>query len=118
MKKYIFGGHVAEYMESMEEEEPEKFKEHFKNYLDNDVEADADDIEEMYSKVPHFHSLSCTQGVFRLWCPATWSNKHRLYAQLLRSLSCIAPALQHTGGCLSPFLSAAMAIASSAACRG
>lgn len=51
MKKYIFGGHVAEYMESMEEEEPEKFKAHFANYLSNDVEADADEIEEMYGKV-------------------------------------------------------------------
>ena len=51
MKKYIFGGHVAEYMEGMEEEEPEKFRAHFKNYLDNEVEADADDIEEMYTKV-------------------------------------------------------------------
>ena len=51
MKKYIFGGHVAEYMEGMEEEEPEKFREHFKAYLDNEVEADADEIEEMYTKV-------------------------------------------------------------------
>ena len=51
MKKYIFGGHVAEYMESMEEEEPEKFRDHFKAYLDNEVEADADEIEELYTKV-------------------------------------------------------------------
>jgi large subunit ribosomal protein L5e len=51
MKKYIFGGHVAEYMEGMEEEEPEKFRTHFKKYLDNEVAADADDIEEMYTKV-------------------------------------------------------------------
>lgn len=40
----------AEYMEEMEEEEPEKFKAHFKNYLDNEIEADADAIEEMYTK--------------------------------------------------------------------
>ena len=51
MRKYIFGGHVAEYMAEMEEEEPEKFRAHFKNYLDNEVEADEDEIEEMYKKV-------------------------------------------------------------------
>lgn len=58
MKKYIFGGHVAEYMEGMEEEEPEKFRDHFKNYLDNEVEADADEIEELYSKVRSRHGTS------------------------------------------------------------
>lgn len=51
MRKYIFGGHVAEYMAEMEEEEPEKFRAHFKNYLDNEVEADEDEIEELYKKV-------------------------------------------------------------------
>jgi hypothetical protein len=51
MRKYIFGGHVAEYMEGMEEEEPEKFRSHFALYLGNEVEADADEIEEMYGKV-------------------------------------------------------------------
>lgn len=25
LKKYIYGGHVAEYMEEMEEEDPEKY---------------------------------------------------------------------------------------------
>jgi len=51
MRKYIYGGHVAEYMEAMEEEEPEKYKMHFKSYLDNDIEADADAIEELYAAV-------------------------------------------------------------------
>eukprot|EP00892_Ulva_mutabilis_P006394 jgi/Ulvmu1/4126/UM019_0105.1 len=51
MRKYIFGGHVAEYMMEMEEEEPEKFQAHFKNYIDNEVEADEEAIEELYAGV-------------------------------------------------------------------
>jgi hypothetical protein len=57
MRKYIYGGHVAEYMEAMEEEEPEKYKTHFKTYLANDIEADADALEEMYAAVRTFELL-------------------------------------------------------------
>lgn len=46
LKKYIFNGHVAEYMEEMEEEDPEKYNTHFKAYLDADL--DADGMEEKY----------------------------------------------------------------------
>lgn len=35
-KGYIFGSHVAEYMGTMEEEEPEKYQSHFKNYIDGE----------------------------------------------------------------------------------
>ena len=42
---------MAEYMAEMEEEEPEKFRAHFAQYLENEVEADEDEIEEMYKKV-------------------------------------------------------------------
>lgn len=51
MRKYIFGGHVADYMAEMEEEEPEKFQAHFKNYIDNDIEADEEVLEELYAGV-------------------------------------------------------------------
>lgn len=49
LKKYIFGGHVAEYMEEMEEEDPEKYNRHFAKYIDEDLGAD--DLEELYTKV-------------------------------------------------------------------
>jgi hypothetical protein len=61
MRKYIYGGHVAEYMAEMEEEEPEKFRSHFKNYLDNEVEADEDEIEEMYKKVRNVDHITRVQ---------------------------------------------------------
>ncbi|KAH7685098.1 Ribosomal protein L5 eukaryotic/L18 archaeal protein [Dioscorea alata] len=48
-RKYIFGGHVASYMRSLMEDEPEKYQSHFSCYLKKELEAD--DIEEMYKKV-------------------------------------------------------------------
>jgi len=47
LKKYIFGGHVAEYMESLEEEDDERFKKQFATYLADGVGSE--DIEEIYS---------------------------------------------------------------------
>lgn len=46
LKKYIFGGHVAEYMESLEEEDDERFKKQFSTYLADDIGSA--DIEEIY----------------------------------------------------------------------
>ncbi|KAJ9104762.1 hypothetical protein QFC19_003903 [Naganishia cerealis] len=47
LEKYIHGGHVAEYMESLEEEDEERFKKQFASYLEDGVGSD--DIEEIYS---------------------------------------------------------------------
>jgi len=47
LKKYIFGGHVAEYMESLEEEDDERFKRQFSTYLADGVGSG--DIEEIYT---------------------------------------------------------------------
>jgi len=49
LKKYIFGGHVAEYMEEMEEEDPEKYNSHFAKYIEEDL--DADSLEDKYKEV-------------------------------------------------------------------
>ncbi|KAF6762271.1 hypothetical protein DFP72DRAFT_878408 [Ephemerocybe angulata] len=46
LKKYIYGGHVAEYMESLEEEDDERFKKQFSSYLADGVGSE--DIEEIY----------------------------------------------------------------------
>ena len=47
LQKYIVGGHVAEYMESLEEEDDERFKKQFASYLDADISSA--DIEELYT---------------------------------------------------------------------
>ncbi len=48
-KERIFGGHVGEYMEYLDEEDNQKYKEHFRLYIENEVEADG--LEEMYEGV-------------------------------------------------------------------
>ncbi|KAF8341541.1 uncharacterized protein EI90DRAFT_2965930 [Cantharellus anzutake] len=47
LKKYIYGGHVAEYMESLEEEDDERFKRQFASYLADGIGSE--DIEELYT---------------------------------------------------------------------
>lgn len=49
LKKYIYGGHVSEYMEEMEEEDPEKYNRHFAKYIEEDL--DADSLEDKYKEV-------------------------------------------------------------------
>ncbi|CAJ1966190.1 unnamed protein product [Cylindrotheca closterium] len=48
-RERIFGGHVGEYMEYLEEEDNQKYQEHFAAYIANDVEADG--LEELYESV-------------------------------------------------------------------
>jgi large subunit ribosomal protein L5e len=48
-KERIFGGHVGEYMEYLEEEDNAKYQEHFASYIANDIEADG--LEELYEGV-------------------------------------------------------------------
>jgi len=48
-RERIFGGHVGEYMEYLEEEDNTKFQEQFASYIENDVEMDG--LEELYESV-------------------------------------------------------------------
>ena len=48
-RERIFGGHVGEYMEYLEEEDNQKYQECFASYIANDV--DADGLEELYEGV-------------------------------------------------------------------
>lgn len=48
LRSYIFGGHVTDYMETMEDEDAEKFNRHFSRYLKAGITADT--LEDMYSK--------------------------------------------------------------------
>merc|ERR1712113_1055136 len=47
-KSRIFGEHVKEYMEMMQEEDPTKYEAHFAKFIENDI--DADKVEEMYEE--------------------------------------------------------------------
>ena len=48
LRKYIFGGHVAEYMETLADDDEERYKSQFQGYIDDDLEAEG--LEEMYQE--------------------------------------------------------------------
>lgn len=48
LRKYIFGGHVAEYMELLADDDEERYKTLFAGYINDDIEADG--LEEIYSE--------------------------------------------------------------------
>lgn len=48
LRKYIFGGHVAEYMETLADDDEERYQSQFKKYIEDDIEADG--LEELYSE--------------------------------------------------------------------
>ncbi|KAL1999647.1 hypothetical protein VTN02DRAFT_4215 [Thermoascus thermophilus] len=48
LRKYIFGGHVAEYMETLADDDEERFHGQFQKYIDDEI--DAGDLEEIYAE--------------------------------------------------------------------
>ncbi|RWW71419.1 hypothetical protein BHE74_00020841 [Ensete ventricosum] len=48
-RNYIFGGHVASYMRTLMEDEPDKYQTHFSEYIKRNIGPD--DMEELYKKV-------------------------------------------------------------------
>ncbi|KAK3715970.1 60S ribosomal protein L5 [Vermiconidia calcicola] len=47
LRKYIFAGHVAEYMETLADDDEERYKSQFQGYIDEEIEADG--LEELYA---------------------------------------------------------------------
>ncbi|CAK4032013.1 60S ribosomal L5 [Lecanosticta acicola] len=48
LRKYIFGGHVAEYMETLADDDEERYKSQFSGYIEDEIEADG--LEELYGE--------------------------------------------------------------------
>ncbi|RMD44554.1 hypothetical protein DV735_g579, partial [Chaetothyriales sp. CBS 134920] len=48
LRKYIFGGHVAEYMETLQDDDEERYKQQFARYIEDEIEADG--LEEIYAE--------------------------------------------------------------------
>ncbi|CAN6653792.1 large ribosomal subunit protein uL18 [Trichomonascus vanleenenianus] len=48
LRNYIVGGHVSEYMEELADDDEERYKQLFKGYLDDDLDAEA--LEDMYTE--------------------------------------------------------------------
>ncbi|KFY83677.1 hypothetical protein V500_10007 [Pseudogymnoascus sp. VKM F-4518 (FW-2643)] len=49
LRKYIFAGHVAEYMETLADDDEERYKSQFQGYIDDEIEADG--LEELYQDI-------------------------------------------------------------------
>ena len=48
LRNYIYGGHVAEYMETLADDDEERYKSQFQKYIDDDIEADG--VEDLYTE--------------------------------------------------------------------
>lgn len=48
LRKYIFGGHISEYMETLADDDEERYKSQFQGYIDDEIEADG--LEELYQE--------------------------------------------------------------------
>ena len=90
LRKYIFGGHVADYMRVLEEEDEEKYKSHFAKYIEKGITAD---------KVGAW-SVACTQLLrwratgWYLWPVYSSVWTHRLFT--MSPVSAPLPSPTHT----------------------
>ncbi|KAL6854101.1 hypothetical protein J3F83DRAFT_755370 [Trichoderma novae-zelandiae] len=48
LRKYIYGGHVAEYMETLADDDEERYSSQFAKYIEDDIEADG--LEDLYTE--------------------------------------------------------------------
>ncbi|EQL01602.1 hypothetical protein G6O67_003634 [Ophiocordyceps sinensis] len=48
LRKYIYGGHVAEYMETLADDDEERYQGQFKKYIEDDLEAES--LEDLYTE--------------------------------------------------------------------
>ncbi|GME77851.1 unnamed protein product [[Candida] boidinii] len=48
LRKYIYGGHVAEYMEELIDDDEEKYRTLFQNYIADEI--DAEGVEDIYTE--------------------------------------------------------------------
>ncbi|OAQ75431.1 60S ribosomal protein L5 [Purpureocillium lilacinum] len=48
LRKYIYGGHVAEYMETLADDDEERYQSQFQKYIDDDMEAEG--LEDLYTE--------------------------------------------------------------------
>lgn len=48
LRNYIFGGHVSEYMETLADEDEERYRSQFAKYIEEEI--DAGDLEELYQE--------------------------------------------------------------------
>lgn len=79
LRKYIMGGHIAEYMEELMDDDEEKYRQVFKSYIDDEI--DPEDVEEIYmnahEKIREDPSFKPTEKKFTKEQYAAESKKYR-----------------------------------------
>ena len=79
LRKYIFGGHISEYMEELMDDDEERYRTLFKSYIDDGIEAE--DLEEIYSnaheKIREDPSFKPTEKKFTKEQYAAESKKYK-----------------------------------------
>lgn len=79
LRKYIFGGHVAEYMEELMDDDEEKYRTLFQNYIADEIDAEGveDIYTEAFEKIREDPSFVPTEKKFTKEQYAAESNKYR-----------------------------------------
>lgn len=79
LRKYIFGGHISEYMEELMDDDEEKYKQVFKSYIEDEI--DPEDVEEIYAnaheQIREDPSFKPTEKKFTKEQYAAESKKHK-----------------------------------------
>lgn len=82
LRKYIFGGHVADYMRHLQENAGDKYKKQFSKYIEAGIGAD--DIEAVYSKAhaairadPSFTPVAKKEVEQKRWRPKKLTHAER-----------------------------------------
>lgn len=79
LRKYIMGGHIAEYMEELMDDDEEKYRQVFKSYIDEEI--DPEDIKEIYmnahEKIREDPSFKPTEKKFTKEQYAAESKKYK-----------------------------------------
>lgn len=70
LRQYIFGGHVANYMRYLSEEDDERYKKHFAAYIKEGLTADdvrgREGVERVFCRI-HFIMIYVTLPVMNVW---------------------------------------------------
>jgi large subunit ribosomal protein L5e len=103
LAKFIYGGHVADYMNEMQEEDPEKYQVHFAKYVENDL--DGDGLEDMYKEVHAAIRANPVQEKKQRSKPSEtqkWKPAKLTYDERKANLKAKLAALQEAGGDAKP----------------
>ncbi|TGZ83854.1 hypothetical protein EX30DRAFT_93354 [Ascodesmis nigricans] len=81
LRRYIMSGHVAEYMETLADDDEERYKSQFQKYIDDGIEADGleEIYEEAHTKIRENPNLEDPNKEVK--APEHWKSESKKYRQ-------------------------------------